>query len=141
MLLYSIDDTIRYTDKKKLIGEQATLLLQASGALEEERKTIKKSTGKTTKKERKLRSTENEFKKVIISSPHDKTMIYVQCLISLRVRTCCFWSHSGNDWKPRINMVAETLWLTFSSFSWALLGNNHHDLPFVTMVYLLLVLS
>ena len=58
--------SVRYTEKKKLIGEQAEMLLRASQALGEERKDIVK-TGSTGRKMRKHRNMENEFKRVSLS--------------------------------------------------------------------------
>jgi LMBR1 domain-containing protein 1 len=54
-----------YTDKKKLIGEQAGLLLQASAALMEEKKKVGRSRNFQNWKQRTYKTKENEFKRVI----------------------------------------------------------------------------
>lgn len=54
----------RYTEKKKLIGEQATMLLRASQALNDEIKAAKKSG--SFRKLRKMKKLENEFKKDVL---------------------------------------------------------------------------
>lgn len=56
-----------YTDKKRMIGEQAGLLLQASAALSDEKKAAGKTkAGMSSRKGRKLRQLENEFKRDVL---------------------------------------------------------------------------
>jgi LMBR1 domain-containing protein 1 len=53
-----------YTDKKKMVGEQASLLLQASAALMEEKKKAGRAKNFQNSKQRAYKKKENEFKKV-----------------------------------------------------------------------------
>lgn len=52
----------RYTEKKRLIGEQAKLLIDATKSISEDKKAALKDNSK--KKQRKVKLTENEFKRV-----------------------------------------------------------------------------
>jgi hypothetical protein len=58
---------LRYTEKKKMIGDTAELLLRASTQLSGDIKSQGKSRSLSNKKARQLRSRENEFKRASIA--------------------------------------------------------------------------
>jgi hypothetical protein len=88
---------LRYTEKKRIIGEQAALLLQASAVLNQEMKNVVKSKrGMASSQGRKLKRLENEFKRVMRA-----------CNLELLIinRTFYFWKVNGRNWNELSNQV------------------------------------